>query len=296
MGGFLRYLREQDISKVSDSTVLDFFHYLFHGKGLAVGTIATYRAAIAEPLRRAFGVLLDDKDVAAQIKGFFIAKPAPQRPSPSWSLDRVLDFLRSIFPSSSTPTSDLFEKALFLVALASGLRASQLAALTRFPSWTQFSRNMSSVSLAPSPRFLAKNERVDHRLKPTIVPALVSDGEHHLLCPVQSLKDYMSVTSHYPPEALFVSPSSHKPCSSVQIATCVIRTINRGDPEANAKYSDVRKYAASLEFLRSHSISSVKARGQWASSHPFIFHYLTHSVSDTQCVALSSLPSGSSIQ
>ena len=73
-------------------------------------------------------------------------------------------------PGLSGRERSVLQKALFLIALASGLRSSQLKALTRFPPWTSFAEDDSRVSLAPSANFLAKNEREDHRLH------AISDG------------------------------------------------------------------------------------------------------------------------
>ena len=90
----LRFLRESVINSTSDSSKLDFFLFLFLGKGLTVGTIATFRAAPSEPPRRVLGVQLVDRDVAAQIKEPLFDLPALLLDSPTLPLFRVLDIPR----------------------------------------------------------------------------------------------------------------------------------------------------------------------------------------------------------
>ncbi|KAG0718821.1 hypothetical protein GWK47_051706 [Chionoecetes opilio] len=57
-----------------------------------------------------------------------------------------------------------FRKPCSWWAPATGFRASQLRALTRFPQWTTFSRDGSAVSSPSRPKVLGKSERQDHRL------------------------------------------------------------------------------------------------------------------------------------
>ena len=84
---------------------------------------------------------------------------------------------------------DLLHKALFLMALASGLRSSQLFALIRHPSWLVFSQDGRQVSLAPSPGFLAKNERIGHSVSPCVLRAWMVGSAFHPLCLVGTLND-----------------------------------------------------------------------------------------------------------
>ena len=68
---------------------------------------------------------------------------------------------------------------------------SQLAALKHAIMFTRFSQDDTSVSLAPHPLFLAKNEREGHRLGPVSFPMWKENGGHHTLCPVAALREYM---------------------------------------------------------------------------------------------------------
>lgn len=91
---------------------------------------------------------------------------------------------------------DALYKALFLIALATGLRASQLGAVTEH-NWTTFATRFSSVSLVPAPTNLTKNESEDYRLQPVLIPAWIESRQHHKLCSVLALHQhqYMKLTS-----------------------------------------------------------------------------------------------------
>ena len=63
----------------------------------------------------------------------------------------------------------------------------------------------SRVSLAPSPKFLAKNEREDRRSQLVMVPSWRPQGVSHPLCPAATLKRYVDATEEAPPQSFFYS-------------------------------------------------------------------------------------------
>ena len=101
-------------------------------------------------------------------------------------------------PQSAEPSAFLFSsfrEALFLIAVATGHRVSHLAALLRTHQLMRLDRDDSSVTQDPKPLFLAKIERAGHRMSPVVVPAWITPAGHHSLCPVASLRAYVSATS-----------------------------------------------------------------------------------------------------
>ena len=68
---------------------------------------------------------------------------------------------------------------------------SQLAALTRASVLTKFCKEGRKVTLT---NFIEKNERLHHRMKPMIIPALKKGDVAHCLCPVVALKEYLRAT------------------------------------------------------------------------------------------------------
>ena len=113
------------------------------------------------------------------------AKRRPAEPPPtslSWSLDKVLQHaLRT--DNLECSYRDLLGKTLFLVAMASAARVSEIAALSRDKLHISFNAAGEAI-LRPNKAFLAKNESWEKRWKLwTIVPLL----EEPDLCPVQAL-------------------------------------------------------------------------------------------------------------
>lgn len=286
---FQRFLKENKIKTVSESTFFEYLSHLFHVRRRTLPTVATHSAALIDPLSYGCSVEISRRARELIRKGFFHQRPTPRPTFPKWSLHRVLITLTDEFPLAPSPEL-LMQKACFLLALASGLRVSQIRALTRFPNWTTFGPDDTSVTLAPSPTFLAKNEREDHRLQPILVPALPDQSQVKGLCPVYALRAYLNATSEASKEALFVRPKTLKPMSAAAIAAEIRKVICRGDPTVKPKAHDVRKVAATLAFLRTHSLERVQELGQWASCLSFIRRYLAHEIRDDDSVAMGVLP------
>ena len=199
-------------------------------------------------------------------------------------------------PTYITPVSalDQLRKTLFLVALASGLRSSQLQALLRHPSWLVFSADGRQVSMSPSPKFLAKNERLGHTLTPTMLRAWLVNGQHHPLCPVGALREYVRDTSRRAPSRLFVWPETLSPLTRIHISRLLCGVIKDADPGSAPWGHDVRTMSASLAFLQHYSIDRVVQEGQWSSDRSFVDHYLDHLRGDIRCTSMAGPPSPSS--
>ena len=223
-------------------------------------------------------------------RGMFLQRPPPKHPRIFWSLGKVLSFLRGpVFTMAPDPLH-LLQKALFLVAMASGLRASQLHALIRHPAWLVFTPDGRRVSLAPSPKFLAKNEREGHTLTPLVIQAWMDGPSHHPLCPVDALRQYLVVTPYHTNTRLFIWPTTRKPMSRLQISKLLCTIINEADPGKAPKGKDVRTMSSTLAFLQHFSLDLAKRDGQWASDHSFVYHYLDHSLEAVPCVSMAGPP------
>ena len=84
---------------------------------------------------------------------------------------------------------DITLKTVFLLALASGRRVSELHSLLRRRGFIVFGEHYSWVRLHPNPQFLAKNETASFRHGPLMINAFRNAaGEHHPLCPVAALR------------------------------------------------------------------------------------------------------------
>ncbi|MPC94512.1 hypothetical protein E2C01_089685 [Portunus trituberculatus] len=101
-------------------------------KRRAAPNVTIYAAALVDPLSLGFNITIRGRVLNLMKKGYFHQRPPVKRPRIFWSLSKVLTLLRGPPFTNPTPQQNL-RKALFLVAMASGLRASQLHALIRDP-------------------------------------------------------------------------------------------------------------------------------------------------------------------
>ena len=162
--------------------------------------------------------------------------------------------------------------------------------LTRSKVLTRFAPDMSCMILATNPKFLAKNERLHHRMKPTKIPSLMREEEAHELCPVRALHDYITAVPTEESEQLWIWPDSQRICSSVHLASVICSVIKEADPESAPTAHEVRSYASSMAFARSLDPILVKEAGQWASCATFINRYLNIDTEEANCVAMGSVP------
>ena len=210
--------------------------------------------------------------------------------TPSWSLEKVLTLLQSARFSVDPTTPDPLLGALFLPAMATGHRVSQLAALLRSPQFVRFGHDDMSLILAPRPRFLAEIERAGLRMSSITFPAWMTPDGPHPLCPVAALKAYISATRAYSGPNLWVDPRSLRGLRTSYLTTKLVQWISLADPQSRPKAHQVRKYAPSLAFFRSFDVDQVRRAGQGSSSYCFVNRYLQIHLSNIPCVAMGSSP------
>ena len=170
--------------------------------GLALSTLGGYRTAIANTLRHSLGCDLGSNPELISIMKSFKQKHLRTRCLvPSWDLALVLEKLRSspFEPIESCSMKYLTFKAVFLTALASGRRRSELHAIERARlSWPE---NKEHITCRVSTGFVGKNQiandsRVVLPFKIKSLKPFLSYGmEQDLsLCPARALFTYMHRT------------------------------------------------------------------------------------------------------
>ena len=167
------------------ASVLQFFTYLFYEKHLKPGTVAHYRSALMVPLKMHFQIDLNSRAIADLVRSMFIQRPNKPVTAPSWSLNKVLEFLDN--QQSLNDRVMLLRKSAFLLLLATGWRISELHACVRNEDFCKFSKN--SLLIRPHPSFLAKNESTQNRWNHKEIKVLkLQDGTISNLCLVTILK------------------------------------------------------------------------------------------------------------
>lgn len=256
---FQDFLRQHSITSLSPSVVLDLLEWLANARSRAAATVSAHYVALADPLFSGFNISVDE--TLTLLKRGIRARRVPRRPTtPKWSLHRVLQHL-TFEGAGQLSENQLLQRAVFLFALATGYRASQLAAFTRHIAFTSFEDNMTGVTMAPSPSFLAKNKQADDLIGPLKVPSFNPDGSPHPLCPVHALHDYMRATNGINEDYLFYNSTSRKALQPRSLARLLCRVIGDADQGHAPRGHGIRGVATSLTFLRTHSLDRVMDLG-----------------------------------
>ncbi|KAK4303805.1 hypothetical protein Pmani_024208 [Petrolisthes manimaculis] len=139
---FQSFLQEERIQVIYQDIVLRFLCHLFHVENRTLATIRTHKAALKAPLFCGCNLTLDTRWLDWLHRSFFLQRPPCRQPRQFWSLGKSTGFLGTSAVPNIAPSKDqLFRKALFLTALYSDMRASQLHALSRHAIWTIFATN-----------------------------------------------------------------------------------------------------------------------------------------------------------
>ena len=123
------------------------------------GTIARYKTALTIPLWMLFKIDFKSDAFADLIRSMCLHRHNKPISAPTWSLNKVLDFLNK--ENKLSDKVSLLRKTAFLLLLATGWRISELHACVRNSDFCTFSNN--SLLLRPHPSFLAKNESTQKR-------------------------------------------------------------------------------------------------------------------------------------
>ena len=270
---FIAFLKRNNIpfSEVTTASVLQFLTYLFYEKHLKPGTIAHYRTALTVPMEMHFQINLKSQAIANLIRSMYIQRPNKPVTAPTWSLNKVLEFLDK--QHKRLDKVSLLRKTAFLLLLATGWRISELHACVRNTDFCSFSK--SSLLLRPHPSFLAKNESTQKRWVHKEIKVLkLQDGTTSNLCPVTNLKRYLNSTKKFKDGDLLLTPKNKK-FTVHGLSTQICALILQADPNTRAKVHDIRKYAASYALAETMLMGDLISTMNWSSSAIFVKFYLT---------------------
>ena len=157
----------------------------------AYRTIATYKCALALPLKICFNLDLDGVRTKKFMMGAWNRNPPRSRPMPLWDLSDLLFFLRSDrFEDLRSVSFDLLtQKVLALLLIASGRRISEIANLSRV---TLVRGSRTYIEWLPS--FRAKwcsgfTEFVPQ--SPSVLRMKSSNARYLRNCPVRALEIFL---------------------------------------------------------------------------------------------------------
>lgn len=196
-----------------------------------------------------------------------------------WSISEAIQSLKTeSFCTKISKDRKCYYKALFLTALASGSRVSELAALDR-----------AEILISPSKMVLPVRQGFIYKKKSlTKCPEAISFPsfrEETRLCPVIALNNYLQSTrSKNHCNHVFLSPISDKPLNAARLGFWLAKIISELIPDSKPRAHDVRKIAFSLAWSKGITMKNIVEQGFWSSSDTFIKKYLMSTRSKEACV------------
>jgi hypothetical protein len=296
---WVQWCSDQGLDPFSPSEIQLANHLAFMSSSLHLSPSALrVRRAAIRTTRRQLGLpaLSCSSVVADVIKGAALrAARSPVR-VPSWDLFLVLSFLRQapFEPLDAASWTDLSLKVVFLVALASGRRVSEVHGLSGLPADVAFEAD-GSMSLSFLPEFLAKNQTPGDP-SPVLLIRPLTDilpvGDPDLAnCPVRALKVYYAKARSRRSNSLrrlFLPLKPGRKCDIQKgtIARWIVSLVRRAYqyeakkgggvllPPDSIRAHEVRAWASSLAASSSCRIEDLLKAAYWRSSGVFISFYL----------------------
>ena len=282
----------------SSADVANHLAYLAKHRKLSVAYLRVRRAAISSTLTSAGYINVTDSPVITNVlRGISLSQARLRSRIPKWDIRPVLQYLLSsaFEPLERAPLKALTHKTCFLIALASGRRASEILNLSGIPGEVAYEPD-GTASLVFLPEFLAKNQHPEHpsphvTIKP--LTGFVSSSDRDALnCPVRALRLYRKRTRaiRSPGQrALFLSFNENM-TKDIRVGTISrwlrdlivlsYKCMESSDlsphgliPLARPNAHEVRAWASTLAF-RSVSLPQLLSAAYWRSEDVFTSFYL----------------------
>ena len=287
-------VHELDWSCPTIATLARFFEFLFRSKNLVPGTIRGYKSALSDYFDPSIVDIKNSQALSRLVCKFFNEKPASVNRVLPWDLGVVLQALRKppFEPLEDINLKLLTLKTVFLFALASGRRRSEIHSLD-FGSiaWSD-KDGVRYFSARPLLGFLPKNQKASDPISQLItIPSLKGflnsgwdESEDRFLCPVRSLVSYLDRTADIRgvKKRLFVSFQSGKQSDicSMTISSWIRNTIKLAYADSsfqtpeNIRPHSVRSAAASWAYKGGVSFPHLMESCYWHSQNSFTSFYL----------------------
>ena len=220
------------------------------------------------------------------IRSMVIKTPVVDRNKVSWNLDVVLQYLlRPPFePIDRASSLNLLRKTLFLVALATSKRVSELHGLANKVGYMN-----GDAVVSYQQTFVAKTENSLRKLPRRIViknlELLAGQEPDGFNCPVRALNIYLAKLEDAPNRAssLFCAlRSPHKPLSKNGVSMHLRMSIKEAHanlpehmyPVCKVKSQEVRAVALSMRYNLNWNVLDLLYSATWRCDSMFAMHYL----------------------
>ena len=261
--------------------IAEFLTYLFKTENAAVSTINGYRSMLSSVFKFCLPEISTSPILKDLTRSFEILAPRPIHRSPTWDLDKVLEYLSGppFEPLTNASFRNKTRKALFLLAMATAKRVGELQALS-----FSVSHRGEDLVLHYDPFFLAKTETASNPLpRSVIVQSLedfVGDLPERVLCPVRAVRHLRRATrsTESSPSRLFVSPSDPTRSMSKNAMSFFLRQLITESGAVSSsvppRAHDIRGIATSLNYYSNLSLSAINEAATWKSKRVFAIRYL----------------------
>ena len=288
--------------KTSVSQVADFLVYLHEDRQCKAGTIAGYRSAIAS-IHQGWqnSTVSNNADLSKLIKGIFNTSPNIKPLLPNWDLPTVVwalcDF--PFEPINSAEMKYVTWKTVFLVALASASRVSEIQALSVGKSHLRY--ETGGIRLLPNIQFLAKTQRLGKPWTPVFIPEFnqfATDSRDLLLCPCRAIRMYIRRTENIRSvsECLFLTyqPGQSRPASKSTISRWTVSLIKfvyerHNERLDSVRAHDTRRLATSWALFNGASVQEIMQAAHWVNESTFTSFYMRDVPQDDVRFARSSV-------
>ena len=276
--------------------IASFLFTLFDTHGLSPQTVKGYRTCLGSVLNRTGKAkVVLHKTISSMIASMELQRPRVTPVLPQWDLGIVLQALSKppYEPLREVSFKHLTLKTVFLLAMASAGRRSELNALRFDQNYIQFKPKGAGVTLYFSPEFMRKNQKpIPDPWYPWYISAVPTGNSEFGTpnCPVRALRYYNRYLTEHPElrkdrRHLFVPIKDHyasKELSASTISRWICTTIvdshgaiqSSRNLSGSVKAHKVRAVATSLQLFNKVDLHSVMKAGRWSSGGTFTSFYL----------------------
>ena len=298
MNRFFRWCNENEVNLGSPTIpqISEFFQMLFHKEKRQPRTIRAYQSVLANHYHHVVVPVKDSIELTRLVQSYFRDRSPANRVAPPWDLGIVLKALKEppFEPMSTSSLKYLTLKAVFLTALASGRRRSEIHALAHNKVRSARPDGINEIlHLGNIPEFIAKNQLLhgnSDSAKSIIIPAIrdylgpdLQNTKDGTLCPVRAIKHYRKRTKHFrgSKRLLFLSMQRNREpdIAPATISSYIKQTIQfayapTGNQPKGVKAHQVRSAASSWAFTGGASLKQLMDACYWRSHTTFSSFYL----------------------
>ena len=238
-----------------------------HREGYQSSSLNVFRSAVSSVHEKVDGVEIGKHPTITRLlKGAFHERPPLPRYVSTWDVNVVLQYLKGLGPSSDLSLKQLTYKLVMLLALTRPSHSADLSSLSLAR------RRFSPEGVPFLPATLAKQSRQGKPLVEFFFPSFSHDEG---LCPVQTLRQYESVTSPLrlgvQQELFLAIVKPHKPVSSCTIARWLKCVLNDAGIDVNMFTAhSVRGASSSAAAMAGVTTNDILKAADWSTDSVFI--------------------------